>query len=139
MAIATLHAAPSSPHAGRIEFGPSSRRRHGWAGAITVVYDGQEWAVEVDMIDAYVADMVGFFEQLARRSAASVEPWRSEFGEIVLTPATVNRDVIALRFWLSWGEDELADEPEGELHVPRRALPHFAADIRELTGMQGRA
>jgi len=49
--ITVLHSAPSSPHVGRLEFGPTRRGKHGWAGAVSVAYDGDEWTIDIDMID----------------------------------------------------------------------------------------
>jgi len=61
MPVVVLHSAPSSPHVGSIEFGPTRRGTGGWAGAVNVVSDGEASTIDVDMIDPYLGDLIGFF------------------------------------------------------------------------------
>lgn len=136
MSTAVLHAAPSSPHVGSIEFGQTHRLRGGWAGTVTIEYDGAIWAIDLDMIDVYLAGMIGFFEEIARPDWCGTTRWRSEFQELSIEAAKANGLVkLAFSIWWSRG-DELDNEREGELVVSRDELPQFAARIRELTKLQ---
>jgi hypothetical protein len=142
MAVAVLHSAPVSPNVGRIEFGPTLRAKGGWAGPATVAHNGEEWAVELDMIDAYTSDMVGFFEEMAqeRRVWGGVKHWSSEYSEITLEAANPGHGVVAISFSLWWSRgDPLDNEREGEPHIRADELPVFAAQIRKLTGLRGEA
>jgi uncharacterized protein DUF6228 len=141
VSAAVLHSAPSSPHVGRIEFGQTRRGSGGWAGTATVAYDGEEWGVELDMIDVYTSDMVGFFEEIARerRGWSGVKRWRSEFEELTLEATNPGHAVIELTFSLWWSRgDALDNERQGEVHIRADEVPAFVGQIRELTGLQAR-
>jgi hypothetical protein len=138
--LASLHSASSSPHVGRIEIGPTRRAKGGWAGPVTVVYDGDEWSIELDMIEVYAADMVGFFEEVAheRGSWSGVKSWRSEFDEVELRATNPGNGLVAFRFRLWWaGDDPLDNERAGELHVRADELPVVATRVRQLTELSG--
>jgi hypothetical protein len=139
VASAVLRSAPSSPHVGQIEFGATRRARQGWAGTATVEYDGDIWAIDLDMIDVFVSDTVGFFDEIAASDWTGQSRWQSEFAELTIEARDVQDDLVALdiRFWWSRG-DELDNEREGQLIVRRDALPDFAHRLRELTGAKGK-
>ena len=139
VAAAVLHSAPSSPHVGQIEFGATSRARHGWAGTATVEYDGETWAIDLDMIDVYLSEMVGFFDEIASPDWTGPSQWQSEFAELTIEAQDGQDALVALdvRLWWSRG-DELDNEREGQLIVRRNALPQFACQLRELTARKGR-
>ncbi len=120
---------------GQIELGATSRARQGWAGTATVEYDGDIWAIDLDMIDVYLSDMVGFFDEIAAPDWTGPSRWQSEFAELTIEARGERDDVLALdiRLWWSRG-DELDNEREGQLIVRRDALPQFAHRLRELTG-----
>src|ERR671937_6592 len=84
----TLYSAPSSPHVGRIEFarGRQDATRGSFQCTGTFAIDGEEWSVELEVIDPYRADMLGFFEELAAGTAGwlGVKAWESEFAEMAL-------------------------------------------------------
>ena len=87
MATAVLRSAPSSQHVGQIEFGATRRARQGWAGTATVEYDGEIWATDLDMIDVFVSDTVGFFDEIAASGWTGPSRWQSgrEPGPIALS------------------------------------------------------
>ncbi len=139
MATAVLRSAPSSPHVGQIEFGATRRARQGWAGTATVEYDGDIWAIDLDMIDVYLSEMVGFFDEIASPDWTGPSQWQSEFAELTIEAQDGQDALVALdvRLWWSRG-DELDNEREGQLIVRRNALPQFARQLRELTARKGR-
>lgn len=140
MAGAVLHSAQASPHSGRIEFGQTSRSRPGWAGVATVEYDGEIWGVELDMIDAYLSDTVGFFEQIGRPGWKGPSRWRSEFDELALNAERTDDQLVSLNFRLWWSRgDPLDNERKGQIFVRASDFPDFAASLRELTGLHGTA
>lgn len=133
MSTAVLHAVPSSPHAGRIEFGHTRRSRGGWAGTATIDFDGETWAIDLDMIEPYLADMVGFFEEIARPDWSGATRWQSEFQELAIEAAAADGLVeLAVSVWWS-AADGLDNEREGALVVGRDEMAQFAARLRELT------
>lgn len=136
MSTAVLHAAPSSPHVGRIEFGHTRRSQRGWAGTATIDYDGDTWAIELEMIEPFLADMIGFFDEIARPDWSGPTRWESEFQEVALS-ATGADGLAKLAFRIWWSRaDELDNEREGELLVSREELPVFAEQLRELTQLK---
>jgi hypothetical protein len=69
---------------GQIELGATSRARQGWAGTATVEYDGDIWAIDLDMIDVFVTEMVGFFDEIAAPDWTGPSRWQSEFAELTV-------------------------------------------------------
>jgi hypothetical protein len=124
---------------GRIEFGPMRRQSGGWAGTATVAYDGEEWGVELDMIDPYRQALVAFFDELARESkhgGVGASRWKSEFSELTLEARGAGDATVTLRFELWWSRDDALDnDREGELRVRAEELPSFAAQIRAIAGV----
>ena len=142
MTVAALRSAPGSPNVGRVEFGPTARAKGGWAGPATVEYNGEEWAVDLDMIDAYTSDMVGFFEEIARQREGweGLKRWRSEFSEMTLRASNPGDGLVRITFELWWSKrDPLDNDREGELEVRADDLPRFATQVRELTVLRGQA
>ena len=135
MTTAALRSAPSSPHVGQIEFGATRRARRGWAGTATVEYDGETWAIDLDMIDVYLSEMLGFFDEIAAPDWTGPSQWQSEFAELTIDAQDGQDALVALdvRLWWSRG-DELDNERYGQLIVRRDVLPQFAHELRELTG-----
>jgi hypothetical protein len=125
---------------GQIELGATSRARQGWAGTATIEYDGEIWAIDLDMIDVYLSDMVGFFDEIATPDWTGPSRWQSEFAELTIEAGGGQDDLVALdiRLWWSRG-DELDNEREGLLIVRRDALPQFAHRLRQLTGAKGKS
>jgi hypothetical protein len=123
---------------GRIELGSTRRARHGWAGTATVEYDGETWAIDLDMIDAYLCDMVGFFDEIAAAKWTGPSSWQSEFSELTIEVRDRRDDLVALDIQLWWSRGaELDNEREAQLLIRRDALPQFAHQLRELTGAEG--
>jgi hypothetical protein len=82
-----LRTAPSSPIFGLI--GLNGRRHRGGGDfkcRARVEANSQTYEVELDMIDAYAQDMLGFFEDMGRyrRGWSGVMSWQSEFAEMNL-------------------------------------------------------
>lgn len=125
---------------GQIELDGTSRARQGWAGTATIEYDGDIWAINLDMIDVYVTDMVAFFDEIAAPDWTGPSRWQSAFAELTVEARSERDDLVALdiRLWWSRG-DELDNEREGQLIVRRDALPQFARRLRELTGAKGKS
>lgn len=133
MAVAVLHSASSAQHMGRIEFGSTRRARRGWAGTVTVEYDGELWAIDLDMINPYLADMLAFFDEIAEPDWSGRTRWESEFQELAIEAGAGADDQVNLAFSMWWSRgDELDNEREGKLVVRRGELPQFAARLREL-------
>jgi hypothetical protein len=78
---AVLRTTPSSPHIGRIEFSNPRRESGYFVCTGTLESDGEEWSVDIEMIDVYMTDMLGFFSDMARhvRGWWGVMSWESEF------------------------------------------------------------
>src|SRR5262249_55057006 len=115
---ARLVSAPDAPDYGWIEFsepryGPAPwRRRRGggnpdrdFACGFTLSLNGEESGVELDQIDPYAADMLGFFEEMARDVAGWDKPklWFSEFIEVQII-ATHRGSEVDLRVLMRWEE-----------------------------------
>jgi hypothetical protein len=125
---------------GQLEFGPTRRARGGWAGTATIEYDGDRWAVDLDMIDAWVSDMVGFLEEVAQPSWHGSARWESEFAELKLEAESRPGGLVRLAFSVWWSHrDSLDNERRGELLVRADQIPEFAARVRQLTGLRGPA
>jgi len=174
--LARLVSAPDAPDYGWIEFseprygsapwrgsrverfnpleiatGKRSPRRHGnpdrdFACVFTLSSNGEESGIELDQIDPYAADMLGFFEEMARDAAGWNEPkgWFSEFIEVQII-ATHRRSDVELRVLMRWEErpgqphrtkrDEdpwYEQERQGVLTVQPEDLGPFAAQMRRL-------
>jgi hypothetical protein len=138
VATAVLRSAPSSPRVGQLEFGATRRAQQGWAGTATVEYDGDTWAIDLDMIDVYRSEIVEFFDEIAVPGWTGTSRWQSEFAELTIEAQSGQDALVALdvRLWWSRG-DELDNEREGQLIVRRDALPQFARQLRKLTMRDG--
>ncbi len=138
MAAAVLRSAPASPHVGQLELGATTRGRSGWAGTATIECDGDIWAIDLDMIDVYLTDMVGFFEEIAEEEWTGRSRWQSEFAELTIEAQSGPEDHVTLdiRGWWSHG-DELDNERTCQLIVRSDVLPAFGQRLRELTGATG--
>jgi hypothetical protein len=90
------------------------------------------------MIEVYLIDMVGFFEEIAAASWTGRSRWQSEFAELTIDATSERDDHVRLdiRGWWSHG-DELDNERTCQLIVRRDALPQFGQRLRELTGATG--
>ena len=66
----------------------------------TLLLDGEDWSVGLDMITPYLNDMVGFFEEIAdaRAGWSDKKWWESEFDELTIwraTRATVSSTLVS--------------------------------------------
>jgi hypothetical protein len=128
---AAIHSAPASPHVGRIEFSEPRLRRHDFTCRATVVLDGEEWSVGLDMIEPYRAEMMGFFDELAREASgwAGEKAWSSEFAELELGATHDGADAVTFRFRIRW-PPRYEEERDGSLVVRAQALDRLAAELR---------
>ena len=158
---ARLVAAPDAPDYGWIEL---SEPRLGPAGGVyrsrsiregdpgrdfgcvfTLSLNDEESGVELEQVDHYAAEMLGFFEEMARDAAGWKEPklWLSEFAEVEITAAHRGSDV-ALGVLMRWPRGPLGparrrdedpryeQERRGVLTVQPEDLEPFAAQMRRL-------
>lgn len=95
--------------------------------------------IDLDMIDAYLSEMIGFFDEIARPGWTGPSQWQSKSAELTIEGHDREDTHVALhvRLWWSRG-DELDSERHGQLIVRRDALPRFARQLRELTRRTGR-
>jgi hypothetical protein len=92
------------------------------------------------MIDAYLSDMVGFFEEIARPGWSGSARWQSEFSEVTVEAKHAPDDLVRLSVSVWWKDgDELDNERRGELLIRAAEVSNFAAGLRELTGLHGPA
>jgi len=129
--------APSSPSFGFIRF--STKRMHHGAGDFkclaTADVDGQEHAVDLDMIGPYRDDMLGFFEDMGRywRGWSGVMSWESEFAELSLAARNPGGGDVAVDVLMRWPPiDE--NTWSGSLSLRAHELPRAADAMRKLMG-----
>jgi hypothetical protein len=138
--LARLISAPGAPY-GWIEF---SNPRHGpdrwragnpgcdFACTFTLSLNDETSGVELDQIDPYASEMLGFFEEMARDADGwrGQKAWRSEYSvvEIAATHSGPGVELAVLMRWPPLYEQER----RGVLTVSPDDLDRFAGQIRGL-------
>lgn len=117
-----------------MEFSHPQLRRGYFTCTGLLALDGEEWLVEMEMIEPYRADMLGFFEEIADEAEAGwdgVKSWKSEFAELRVDATNDGRGVTVLHAFIRStrpiGEE---DEQSGVLVVANRALVRVADEMR---------
>jgi len=129
--------APSSSSFGFLRF--STKRVHHGAGDFkclaTVDVDGEEYAVDLDMIGPYRDDMLGFFEDMGRywRGWSGVMSWESEFAELSLDARNPSGGDVAVDVLMRWPPRYESDW-SGSLVLRADELPSAAEAMRKLMG-----
>ena len=134
----SLRSAPGSPHVGGVEFTEGARRRGYFVCTATLLLDGEDWSVGLDMITPYLNDMVGFFEEIAdaRAGWSDKKWWESEFDELTIWASNEGNGLVDLSFFISW-PPRYEDEQRGSFVARADELPRVAAEMREFTGLPG--
>lgn len=103
-----------------------------FACVFTLSLNDEESEVELDQIDPYAAEMLGFFEEIARDAEGWTEPklWRSEFSEVHIA-ATHRGSDVQLEILIRW-PPLYERERRGVLIVRPGDLGPFAAQMRGL-------
>lgn len=131
MSRTVIFSTETSPHVGRIEFSEAmgARSRGDFKCIATFALDDQEWSAQLDMISAYRADMLGFFEEIGAEAAGwdGVKEWRSEFDEMGVRATNPGEGVVILDVWIDPSGDDW--ERSGTIHVRAAELPRFAERI----------
>jgi hypothetical protein len=95
---------------------------------VTLSIGTQEWALHLEMIEPYRADMLGFFEQLAK-SEGSLLRWESEYAELHFEASVEEGDSALFETRIWWPPDYERRE-EMQFRVPTQRLPAFAEQLR---------
>jgi len=135
---AAIFSSAASPHVGRIEFSePSGGRSRGYFNCLaTFALDGEDWSVPLEMISAYRADMLGFFEELGAETGGweGVKEWSSEFAEMSIRATNLGEGDAVLDVHLHW-PPEYEKEQTGTIHVRADELAKFAERMRAFLRM----
>ena len=121
------------------EFTEGARRRRGYfVCTATLLLDGEDWSVGLDMITPYLNDMVGFFEEIAdaRAGWSDKKWWESEFDELTIWAGNEGNGLVDLSFFIRW-PPRYEDEQRGSFVARADELPRVAAEMREFTGLPG--
>jgi Family of unknown function (DUF6228) len=136
---ATLRSVPSSPTFGVLRFTGAAHRGGGdFKCLATIEANTDTYEVELDMIDPYRDDMLGFFEDMARhkRGWSGVMSWESEFAEMKLDVRNPEGGDVTFDVSMRWPPN-YEDDWSGSLVVNADQLPRFAEAMRKLMGADG--
>lgn len=101
---------------------------------LAITLDGEERRIELDQITVYVADMLGFFEDLASSASSSppsVTTWESEFAEARVI-ATRQGEHVRFDIDLWWPPKAGGGSWQGQMLFEARRLGHFVDVLRRL-------
>lgn len=104
----------------------------------TLMLDGEEWSVGLDMITPYLYDMVGFFDEVAEAAGAGWSGkkwWESEFDELTLWVSNEGRGLVTVDFFMRW-PPRYEDEQQGSFVVRAVELPRVADEMHRFTGLE---
>jgi hypothetical protein len=134
---AVIFSAPLSAHYGFLEFREPRHLRGYFTCTATLNLDGDEWSVGLDMIEPYRADMLGFFEELARDAPGWYErkEWESEFDEISVLATPLGDEMVQLDIHIRW-PPTYEDEKRGSLLVRADDLSQLANAMRSFLGLR---
>jgi uncharacterized protein DUF6228 len=130
---AVLSSVPGSEHAGRLEF-ENPRRESGFLVVTAIVaVDDEEWSADIDMIDPYVNDMLGFFQDMARhrRGWHGVMSGTSEYNAMQIAARNPGRGRVDLDVTIHATPQ---DDHSASLVVPSNALPPIARAMEAILG-----
>ena len=102
---AALRTAPTSPVVGEIVFSRGELHRGYFSCTASVEANGEVWTVDLEMIEPYRADMLGFFEEIARSARRGWEGgtrWESEYSEFHLDAYAKGDGEVALDVYMRW-------------------------------------
>jgi hypothetical protein len=132
---AAIYSAPEASVYGWIEFAePRFDIPGGDFGCrFTLAIGGDEWSLDLVMIEPYTADMLGFFEEIAQPAAEWLEPkrWESEDGEVAITATHADTSAVQFRVRMRWPPEYEAEVVES-LVVRRSELEDMARQMRSL-------
>jgi hypothetical protein len=135
---ATLRSVPSSPTFGYLRFSGAGHRGGGdFKCLATVEANSETYEVELEMIDPYRRDMLGFFEDMGRhrRGWSGVMSWESEFAEMKLDVRNPDGGDVTVDVLMRW-PPSYEDEWSGSLVVNADELPRAAEAMRKLMGAE---
>ena len=96
-----------------LEFSQARGRGSDFKCLASLVRDGEETSVELEMIGPYRRDMLGFFEEIAaeREGWTGSKKWESEFAEMSISATNDGSGVTSLNVSLApQGQDWFAEE-----------------------------
>ena len=132
----SLWSAPGAAHAGSLTFTQGKRHRGYFTCTATLMLDGEEWSIALDMITPYLRDMLGFFEEMAeaRSGWKGTKWWESEFDELTIWGRNEGHGLVTLDVLMRW---PLQDEHEQGACFAARAdeLSRVSRELREFTGL----
>jgi len=106
---------------------------------VRVVIDDEEWdPIELEMIEPYRADMLGFFEEVARGAARGWDGenrWASEFSQFHLTTLSSGTGTVTMRVYARWKPGYEA-ERRGVMEVSSDAVEHFGERMGHFLRME---
>jgi hypothetical protein len=115
-----------------LEFHTPVFTSHGFFSCVaTLTEDGDQWSVDVEMIEPYRSDMLGFFEEMAVESSGwpGTKEWRSEFATLRVTAVTGGDGNVSLAVTAWWPPDYEETRQLG-LSLPAGELKELATKVR---------
>jgi Family of unknown function (DUF6228) len=134
---AILWSAPSAAHTGRIEFA-NARHRRGYTVVTGIVeMDGDEYAVEIESIDPYLRDMLGFVTDMAANAHGWVGlmSWEAEDAVMRLDARNRGTGEVDVDILIRW-PPKLEEEWTGTLQIRADSLPNAATAMRTMSGLE---
>ena len=102
--------------------------------------DGDEWLVEMEMIEPYRSDMLGFFEEMASEAQTGwrgTRLWESEFSEMRVDATNDGGGLTTLGVLIHWmrpvGEE---DERYGKLTIASAELTRVAHEMQRFLDLR---
>jgi hypothetical protein len=106
---------------------------------VRMVIDGEEWEpINLEMIEPYRADMLGFFEEIARGAARGwngENRWVSEFSQLHLTALSSGTETVTMRVYARWKPD-YETERRGVMEVSPQAVERLGERMRHFLRME---
>lgn len=102
----------------------------------TVELDGVDHSVDVEMIEPYRRDMLGFFTDMATHANgwSGVMSWESEFSVMAIDARNRGTGQVEMDVWMRW-PPTYEDEWRGSLEVKASSVAGAAAALGGLLGV----
>ena len=139
---AILRTGPTSPTFGFLKFRGEPHRGGGEFNCLaTVEANDQTYEIKLEMIDAYLAMMLEFFDdigRMARRGWSGEKQWESEFAEMRIGASSRGTGEVRFDLMMRWPPN-YADRWEGTLVFTADAVERFAQRMKQFMRAEGRS